>query len=122
MSKDNEFKLGFLEKLVIGAGIPINTIGYVLKNQTNPFSTAKFYWNYKSNKYKGLVRSLENGGDVTDIIQKYMKLACYRAIIKMALKRSGKYSDELFQEWRRKHPLDLDRSFNPKYIPKKSVI
>lgn len=112
-------KLTLIEKLIIGWGIPINTLGYVLKNQTNFFQTSRFYWNHKLNKYSVLLTELNESEDISKLAEKYMPVLCYRMMFKLALKRTGRFSKENYSELSRKIPLDLDRSFNPKYIPKK---
>jgi len=81
-------KLSLLEKITIGWGIPINTIGYVYVNHTDIAQTASYYWNYKLKKYEDLVDDIKNSRDVSEKIEKFMPLLCYRFMVKSELKRT----------------------------------
>ena len=115
-----DVKLSTLEKIAIGWGIPINTIGFAIKNRRKLIPTAKFYWDYKIDKYLEILAALESGGDKKkEILEKYMPLACYRSMIFAATRRVESFTSKEYNLAANQYPLDLDKTFNPKHIPKK---
>jgi len=111
-------KISLLEKIAIGWGIPINTIGYAYVNHANILETLFFYWNHKLEQYEKLVEDIQQSKDISEKIEKYMPVLCYRFMIKLALKRTGMFSEKEYNKLCKKYPLDLDKTFNPKHIPR----
>lgn len=118
MEKTQEFEINILEKIIIGWGVPINTVGYSIKNKTDPITTSRFYWNYKLERYNNMITNLENSCDLEDFARRYMPVLCYRMMFKQAMKRTNKFSKKMYASFKEKYPVDLDKTFNPKYIPK----
>ena len=120
METSEDLKLRPLEKIVISVLIPVNTIGYVMKNRTNPVKTTAFYWRWKQDRYKEIVNTLKTGDNLDGMLAKYMPLLSYRLMIKVGLRRTTLYTSNDYEHWRQEYPTDWDRTFNPKYVPKKS--
>lgn len=114
----DQLKLSLLEKTIIALPIPINAAGYSIKNRKSFLDTAKFYWNYKCEKYQNIVSSLQKEYPLDKLLNNHMPLLCYRLMIKAAIKHSNKLSKKDYTIWAKKYPINLDLSLNPKHIPK----
>src|SRR3989338_9110240 len=108
METTNHLDLSLLERLTISWLIPVNTIGYAIKNRTNPVATATFYWGWKRDKYEGIVNTLQTGDKLDEMVSKNMPLLSYRLMIRVGLNRTDIFSHVDYEHWAQEYPINWD--------------
>ena len=112
-----EINLSLSEKFIMASGILLNIFGYFLTTRENPIKIARVCWRKKIRRLDYLLNLIEKESKVPkNIIEKYMKVICYRHLLKFAYRRKGLYNPKEFKRLREKYPLDWKLILTPKKL------